>query len=66
MNMVELKKKARKVGVVPARLRKIELVRAIQIAEGFKPCFANSNGGCQYDNCCFKEDCIEQHAAVMA
>jgi hypothetical protein len=39
---------------------KVELVHAIQKAEGNTPCFGNSNNGtCPHTNCCFRSDCFK-------
>ncbi|MEK6791853.1 MAG: SAP domain-containing protein [Deltaproteobacteria bacterium] len=60
MQMEEIKKKAKAVGIktVPARAKKLELVRQIQTAEGNVPCFGTANGYCDQLTCCFYKDCI--------
>jgi hypothetical protein len=57
MNMMELREKAKPLGVKPARMKKIELVRAIQVAEGNRPCYGTQEGRCTNGYCCFWADC---------
>jgi len=59
MNMTEIKKRARSVGIAPGKTRKVDLVRAIQTAENCEPCFGTSNGQCERNECCFMEDCLK-------
>jgi hypothetical protein len=58
MKMAQLKKKAKPFGIKIDKMNKVEVVRAIQTAEGNTACFGNSNGQCPYTNCCFMEDCL--------
>jgi len=58
MKMPEIKKKAQAAGVNPTKLKKADLIRAIQTAEGNTPCFERSNGTCPYMDCCWREDCL--------
>jgi hypothetical protein len=59
MKMSEIKMKAKGLGLTPGKMSKIELIHAIQTAEGNTPCFGNSNGQCPYTNCCFMKDCLK-------
>ena len=59
MKVAEVKMKAKNLGIAPGRMRKAELVHAIQLAEGYSPCFGRSNGQCSYDDCCFMADCLK-------
>ena len=46
MNMPEIRVKAKSLGITPGRMKKAELIHAIQQAEGCTPCFGRSNGQC--------------------
>jgi len=58
MTMSQIKQKAVSVGVQPGKMNKTELIRSIQKAEGYTPCFGTSNGQCPYTDCCFMDDCL--------
>jgi hypothetical protein len=58
MKIIELKEKAKPLGINPAKMKKQELIRSIQKAEGYNPCFGQSNGQCPYTDCCFMDDCL--------
>jgi len=59
MTMPQIKHKAKRLGVSPGKMRKVELIHSIQEAEGCTPCFGTSNGECQYSDCCFMPDCLK-------
>ena len=59
MKMDEIKAKAKDLGIAPRRMRKAELIHAIQMAEGCTPCFGMSNGQCPSVDCCFMADCVK-------
>ncbi|ADK86112.1 hypothetical protein Deba_2758 [Desulfarculus baarsii DSM 2075] len=48
-----------------AKLRKTELIRAIQVAEGNAPCFATI-GDCGQGDCLFRDDCQEAMMQMAA
>jgi hypothetical protein len=59
VNMQEIRRYARQVGVVPRKLRKTELIRTIQKQEGNFDCFATaSTGNCSQSDCLWKDDCF--------
>jgi len=58
MKMPEIKEKAGPFKINTRNIKKADLIRAIQQAEGNNPCFGKSNGRCPYTNCCFMEDCL--------
>ena len=60
MNANELKKKAIGLGIQPGKMRKHEIILAIQIAEGNTPCYGTNDGSCRYGDCCWLENCAEQ------
>jgi len=54
-----LSSKAKELGVKNiAKLKKNELIHAIQIAEGHTPCFQRIPD-CQVDPCLFRSECIK-------
>jgi len=59
MNMSEIKAKAKALGLKPGKMKKTELIRAIQAAEGNTQCFGWSNGHCPNIDCCFMADCLK-------
>ena len=59
MNMTDLRKKAKPLGIDAGKMKKEELIHSIQRAEGFTACFGKSNNQCQYTECCFREDCFK-------
>jgi len=63
MNMTEIIKKAKTIGIDPGKMKKAELIRSIQTAEGSSPCFGTSDGQCAYDECCFVRDCFKSSLA---
>ena len=59
MKMPQIKRKAKRLGVTPGKMKKAELIHSIQEAEGYTRCFGMSNGECQYNDCCFMPDCLK-------
>lgn len=59
MSMPEIKIKAKGLGIIPGKMKKAELIHAIQLAERCTPCFGRSNGQCFYIDCCFMSDCLK-------
>lgn len=58
MNMEQIKDVAKDRGVKPGKLKKVELIRAIQEAEGNPLCFATEQiERCGEDGCLWREDC---------
>ncbi len=60
MLMDEVRARAKSLGVKTARTKKVEIIRAIQRAEGNFPCFGTADGYCDQLDCCFREDCLEK------
>ena len=58
MNLTEVKNRAREAGVSAGKVKKPDLIRAIQIAEGNSDCFGKAGGSCDQENCCFRSDCL--------
>jgi hypothetical protein len=59
MTMGEIKDKAKNLGITPGTMKKTELIRAIQGAEGNNACYGTTNGTCQWTECCFRTDCLK-------
>lgn len=59
MKMTEIRDKAEALGIRPGKMKKVELIHSIQIAEGCTPCFGRSNGQCGNLDCCFMQDCLK-------
>ena len=58
MQMKKIKEIAKKKGVNPGTMIKIELIRAIQVAEGNPVCFATKAiNDCTQMHCLWREDC---------
>lgn len=58
MKVDEIREIARTRGLKPGKLKKAELVRAIQDAEGNTTCYETGKaGGCGQEQCLWREDC---------
>jgi hypothetical protein len=63
MTVTEIRKIARTLGIKTAKLRKGELILAIQTEERNFPCFGTALGGeCDQGGCCWREDCLKPAA----
>ena len=62
MTVSEIKVKAKTLGVNPGKMKKAELIHAIQTAEGCTPCYGRSNGDCPWLECCWRGDCFKAKA----
>ena len=62
ITMSEIKIKAKALGIDASKMKKVELVHAIQKAEGFSPCYGRSNGSCPWTQCCWRSDCFKTKA----
>ena len=58
MTVKELRVMAQDMGIRTKNLRKTELIRAIQLAEGNFDCFGRADGHCDQLNCLFRKDCL--------
>ncbi len=58
MNMTEIRSIAKENGVNPAKLRKAELIHAIQVEEHNDPCYATGYvNECDQIDCLWRTDC---------
>ena len=55
----EIKIKAQELVINPGKIKKAELIHAIQTTEGNTPCYGWSNGNCSNIDCCFMADCLK-------
>lgn len=62
MTMAEIKAKAKSLGISAGKMKKVELVHAIQTAENCTPCYGRSNGDCPWTQCCWRGDCFKTKA----
>jgi len=61
MRMDEVREKAKKLGLKTARMKKEDLIRAVQAAEGNFPCFGTASDGiCDQTGCCWSDDCLDR------
>ncbi len=64
MKMKEVQDRAKQMGIQPGRMRKAELIRAIQVTEGNQGCFGSDLAlGCPYPDCCWQGDCVVERSA---
>ena len=59
MTLPEIRMKAKALGLKTGKMRKADIIHAIQIAEGCTPCYGQSGGDCAYTDCCFLKDCVK-------
>jgi hypothetical protein len=58
MTVKELRAIAKDLGIGTKNLRKVELIRAIQLGEGNFDCFGRAKDYCDQLNCLFRKDCL--------
>jgi len=58
LSMAEIKKMAKRLGVNSNKMKKTELVRKIQTAEGNWPCFRTAEKTCDRKDCLWLDDCV--------
>lgn len=63
MKMQEVRNIAKQWGVNirPGRTKR-DIIRDIQIKEGYEPCFATKSGCYEY-GCLWREDCLKNHTS---
>ena len=62
MKMSDVRMKAKEIGVKAGRMKKVDLIHEIQTTEGNFPCFGTAENSCDRGDCCWKEDCLPNHA----
>ena len=59
MVLKELKEKAKILGIKPKiGMKKVDLIRSIQTAEGNFPCFCTAKDFCNQMSCSWRGDCL--------
>lgn len=59
MNVKEIKAMAKGLGIIPGKLKKAELIQAIQVAENNEPCFGKNGAACKEEKCLWHSDCVK-------
>jgi len=63
-NMNEIREMARPLGVRSTRMRKADLIRAIQRAEGNFDCYGTATvEECDQEECLWREECFKESVA---
>jgi hypothetical protein len=62
MTMPEIKEKAKELGINPGKMKKVDLIHTIQMAERCTPCYGLSGGNCPWLQCCWRNDCFNTQA----
>lgn len=57
MIVKEIRKIAREMGINGTKMRKVDLIRAIQLKEGNTPCYQTGIVACAQRDCCWWADC---------
>lgn len=59
MKMDKIKKMAKSLGLkISPKIKKVEVIKAIQRKEGNFDCFGTATTYCDQEKCLFKEDCL--------
>ena len=58
MLVKDIKKIVVQRGINPKKMKKAEMIRAIQEQEGNFPCFETAADYCDQDDCMWREDCL--------
>ncbi len=66
MNMTDIKGKAKELGVQIGKLRKADLIRAIQDKEGNFPCFETAKDYCSEKACCWRDACLPSKKTIKS
>jgi hypothetical protein len=59
MTIYEIRKMAKKMGINPNEINKMDLIRSIQIKEGNTPCYKTADNSCVMTDCLWKSDCFK-------
>ena len=59
MNMLEIRKMAKNLGVKTYRKKKMDIIRDIQVEEGNFPCFGTTKDWCDQIDCLWRSDCLK-------
>jgi hypothetical protein len=62
MKMTDIRKKAKEMGVKAAGMKKVDLIRSIQVAEDNIPCFGTERVQCcGEEGCLWRDDCLPKN-----
>jgi hypothetical protein len=64
MKIGDVRMKAMGRGVESKKMKKSDLIRAIQKAEGNVSCYGSGNRDCPHTDCCFMDDCMHEIRSV--
>jgi hypothetical protein len=59
MKLMDVKSKAKQMGIINPSSDRMQLVRQIQTAEGFFPCFKTKDS-CDQLECCWRNECLKK------
>lgn len=60
MQMTEIKTIAKQYSIKPGKLKKADLIKQIQLAEGNFDCYATpANATCNQEGCLWRSDCLK-------
>jgi len=66
MRYQDIQKMAKRMGLQANKMRKTEMVRAIQRAEGNNACYGTAVSFCEQHNCLWREDCLAETEQASA
>ena len=58
MDMTQVKEKAKQLGIQVGKMKKVDLIRAIQSKEGNFPCFETAKDYCNQLTCAWRKACL--------
>lgn len=58
MKMTEVREIAKRYDLKTGKIKKADLIRAIQVKEGNFPCFQTAADFCNQSTCLWKSDCL--------
>ncbi len=58
MDMTQIKEKAKQLGIQASKMKKVDLIRAIQSKEGNFPCFETAKDYCNQLSCAWRNACL--------
>lgn len=58
MKITQIREIAKDMGLKAGKMKKADMIRAIQVAEGNYPCFGSAVDYCDQADCMWREDCM--------
>jgi len=58
MKMNDIKTKAKELHIKTGKMKKTEIIRAIQAQEGNTPCYQTEQSMCSQEGCLWRDDCL--------